>query len=1040
MLPNWTVASNTDLGIFPERNNVSINLPLESTSGVTTTVISGALPGGLRLENNLITGTPFEVVKNKTSTFVIRASTVEGILDRTFTITIEGPDNPVFITPEGRLPIGPNEIYFILDSSIIDFQILATDNDLPAGDVLEYFIKDGNGELPPGITLTSTGKLTGVVDPLLALDINAQEGGYDVGEFSKYPFDFGVPSGSGIDTFYYDTTGYDFSVPTRVPKKLNRLYEFIVTVTDKVTSVDRRFQIYVVGDDFARADNTLMSASSGVYVADMTYLRNPIWLTPANLGIRRANNFVTVYLDTLDQNTTAGRIIYTLEPLNDDNSFSVLPPGLTLDQLTGELAGIVPYQPAVTKEYKFTVSATRFNAEQGVVTVFGTSNADILSGKNQFRIAKLPTGTQDDIDDAAALIGQEVAIENRYYKIVDINTIDKDYDVITLDSVLQPVIGKASLNIERTAPGGQDYFFINTMTESDKSFYNNKTLEFSTSAQHTINEIFPYIEWKIAIEDSTGLIELNEGITGSAGGPSITGILETFLGTSLRPAYITSTSGISGIIELDLLIPATALTRQVSYIKSLFHTSDSSAIFAEKITEVDRVDLDSNLVNSLMEGRQISLGVIIGSSFSKSFPRTELDVVSSKKTFTLNLLGEVDSTITWLTDSNLPSLKANRSSTLFVRAKSSVPDAVIKYNIVSGSLPPGMALKDSGELVGKVPYYGTLTSLGLTFFDGGDMTFDGGSTTIDRKYTFTILARDRFGFSATTRVFTLIINDDDEVSYSNIFVKPMLKQSQRSLFIDFINNTSIIPQNILYRSNDPEFGIQKNLKALVYAGIETKSISTFVSNTVKNHKKKRFILGNVNIATAKQEGTNTQIYDVIYVEVIDPAKPTSGKTKLVFNNSNNGRKITIDSVKLETINDQYPNITGDAWRFRPVSETITIDNTAVQASQSNDSRKYISNIDNMRDRIKAIGVNSKDFLPVWMRTPQGDSLAELDYVFAVPLVYTLPGYGETVKQNIINSGFNFNSLDYEIDRYIIDSTTGNSQEQYIIFANYQFNV
>jgi hypothetical protein len=1039
MLPNWTVASNTDLGTFSERNNVSINLPLANTSGVTTTVISGALPGGLRLENNIITGTPFEVVKNKTSTFVIRASTVEGILDRTFTITVEGPDNPVFITPEGRLPIGPNEVYFILDSSIIDFQILATDNDLPAGDVLEYFIKDGNGELPPGITLTSTGKLTGVVDPLLALDINAQEGGYDVGEFSKYPFDFGIPSGSGIDTFYYDTTGYDFSIPTRVPRKLNRLYEFIVTVTDKVTSVDRRFQIYIVGDDFARADNTLMSASSGVYVADMTYLRNPIWLTPANLGIRRANNFITVYLDTLDQNTTAGKIIYTLEPINDDNSFSILPPGLTLDQLTGELAGIVPYQPAVTKEYKFTVSATRFNAEQGIVTVFGTSIADILSGNTQFRIGKLPTGTQDDIDDVAALIGQEVAIENRYYKIVNIDTTNEDYDVVTLDSILQPVIGKASLSIERTAPGGQDYFFINTMAEGDKSFYSNKTLKFSESAQHFINEIFPYIEWNISIEDSTGSIELNEGITGSTGGPSIAGILENFLGSSSRPAYVTSTSGISGIIELNLLIPATALTRQASYIKSLFHTSDSSAIFAERITEVDRVDLDSNLVNSLFTGRQISLGVIAGSFFSKSFPRTELDVVSAKKTFTLNLLGEVDSTITWLTDSSLSSLKANRPSTLFVRAKSSVPDAVIKYNIVSGSLPPGMALKDSGELVGKVPYYGTLTSLGLTFFDGGAMTLDGGSTTVDRKYTFTVLARDRFGFSATTRVFTLVINDDDEVSYSNIFVKPMLKQSQRSLFIDFINNTSIIPQNILYRSNDPEFGIQRNLKALVYAGIETKNISTFVSNTVKNHKKKRFTLGGVNIATAKQEGTNIQIYDVIYVEVIDPAKPASGKTKLVFNNSNKGRKITIDSVKLETMNDQYPNITGDAWRFRPVSETITIDNTAVQASQSNDSRKYISNIDNMRDRIKAIGVNSKDFLPVWMRTPQGDSLADLDYVFAVPLVYTLPGYGETVKQNIINSGFNFNLLDYEIDRYIIDSTTGNSQEQYIIFANYQFN-
>ena len=1038
-LPRWNVLNNTDLGTYSERDNVSISLPLATTDGVTTSVISGRLPAGLRLENNQILGTPFEVVRNTQSTFVIRANTDQGILDRTFIITIEGPDNPQWITPEGRLPVGPNEVYFILDSSIIDFQILATDNDLPAGDILEYFIKDGNGELPPGITLTSEGRLTGVVDPLLALDINSEDGGYDTGAFASYPFDFGIPSGSGNDTFYYDTTGYDYSVPTQLPKKLNRLHEFIVTVSDKVTSVDRRFQIYVVGDDFARVDNTIMKSSNGIYVADMTYLRTPLWLTSSNLGVRRANNYITIYLDTLDQNTTPGKIIYTLEPVNDDDTPSIIPLGLTLDQNTGELAGIVPYQPAVTKDYTFTVSATRFNAEQGIVTVFGTANADTLAGSTSFRIAKLPTGTQDDIDDAAALIGQNIPIENRYYKVVNVLTNNKDYDIIELDRSLDSIIGRSPLDIVRTASGGQNYMFVKTLSESDKTFYTDKTLEFSSSAVHVIDEIFPYVEWSISIADSTGSIELNEGITGTTGGPTVEGILEEFLGTSSRPAYVTTQTGVSGINHITLLIPATALTRQKNYILDLFHTADSSAVLVEKLNEFDRVALDSNLINSLFVGRQITLGVIIGSSFKKSFPRTELDVITTPKTFTLSVLGEVDSTITWLTDPALSTLKANRPSDLFVRAQSTVPDAVIKYNIVGGSLPPGMSLRNSGELIGKVSYFGTLAKKGLTFFDGGEMTFDGKTTTIDRVYKFTVLARDRFGFSATTREFTLRINDDDETSYSNIFVKPMLNSSQRSVFLSLINNTSIIPQNIIYRANDPDFGIQRSLKALVYAGIESKDISEFVSATTKNHKRKKFILGEVNTATAKQEGTNTELYDVVYVEIIDPAKPNTGKTKLVFNNTNNGRPITVDSVKLEATNDQYPYITGKEWRFRPNFETITIDNTAVQTSQSNDSRKYISNIDNMRERIKELGLKSKDFLPLWMRTPQGESLADLDYVFAVPLVFTVPGYGTIVKQNIINSGFDFNVINYEIDRYIIDSTRGVSQEQYIIFANHQFN-
>ena len=36
--------------------------------------------------------------------------------------------------------------------------------------------------------------------------------------------------------------------------------------------------------------------------------------------------------------------------------------------------------------------------------------------------------------------------------------------------------------------------------------------------------------------------------------------------------------------------------------------------------------------------------------------------------------------------------------------------------------------------------------------------------------------------------------------------------------------------------------------------------------------------------------------------------------------------------------------------------------------------------------------------------------------------------------------FDFTNLEFEVDRYIIDSTKGNSEEQYILFANYEFNV
>ena len=52
-------------------------------------VISGALPEGLRISGNSIVGTPYIVALTTAFRFVLRASNLDGITDRTFYITIE---------------------------------------------------------------------------------------------------------------------------------------------------------------------------------------------------------------------------------------------------------------------------------------------------------------------------------------------------------------------------------------------------------------------------------------------------------------------------------------------------------------------------------------------------------------------------------------------------------------------------------------------------------------------------------------------------------------------------------------------------------------------------------------------------------------------------------------------------------------------------------------------------------------------------------------------------------------------------------------
>ena len=372
-------------------------MPVSSSSGVAFNLISGELPPGLRISGSSIIGTPFEVPRVTTFNFCIRASKNGQIADRTFSMDITGPDEPSILTAAGDLPAGPSSSYFVLDQSYVDFQISVIDYDTATGQTLHFFIEEGNGELPPGLSLSDTGLISGLVEPSYAIKITDGDGSYDNGYYDNVAYDFGSRSSNGYSSFLYDQIFYDYSTPTNPPKKLNRNYEFIISVTDGDTVSRQRFRMFVVSDDFFRADNTYLPAGTGIYKADGTYLRAPVWRTPAYLGIVRANNYVIEKLDIYEPSGDA-IIIYDLEAENNwqalttyqvgekvlyqfktyictiehtsEASFDLgywtlqsLPPGMEFDRSNGEIFGVVPYQPAVTIRYTFCVTATRFSPQ-----------------------------------------------------------------------------------------------------------------------------------------------------------------------------------------------------------------------------------------------------------------------------------------------------------------------------------------------------------------------------------------------------------------------------------------------------------------------------------------------------------------------------------------------------------------------------------------------------------------------------------------------------------------------------------------------------
>jgi hypothetical protein len=1366
-LPQWTAVSGTSLGTIDERSNTAIDLPLADTTGTTVSLIAGELPPGLRISGFQIIGVPFEVNRTKTFEFTIRATTLAGVLDRTFSITVEGADAPEWITPAGPLNIGavpsldywldiqntnfglnksngvawepqtvdtydgipsnregsdgdyafdlqtnqyfekisgrwyklnsttiksvlgstvdvvsslsvPDPInneywlnaneslggldlrlrqfsesqeawlpvdyvvsftapvdpgdqqlwvelipdnlrfslkkwnlsemqweelfyeytnvppdrastaYFVLDSSFVDFQLQAIDSDLATGVNLEFYIADGDGELPPGLTLQSDGRISGIVEPILSLDKDA-EPGYDVGIYDRFPLDFSVVDNDGFDSYLYDTQFYGFSDKTRIPKKLNRYYNFAVTVADDVGEIKREFQIYLVGDDFLRADNTIMKAATGLFTADVTYLRKPVWLTPGYLGAKRADNYQTIYLDVYDPNTLLGVITYILRQTNDDGTPSLLPPGLELDNTTGELVGTVPYQPAVTKQYRFTIEAQRSESDIDVAEIFFNIFEDTVSGKTTLRVFKLPLGLDDGLDDLNSLVNRSINIENNFYTVTATDDSNEDYDIIELDRGLEPTYRAKPITLERDVlPGASIIYgsYESLAQEIDRDFYYGKQFKYSsvnvleikpkTTDGENNNTIEPFVAWTVSTTDPDALLEFNYDtaeIEQLPGDTFASAVQRYVLEKLIKPSLLTTDSDkyseadvrveVLSQSSIEIYAPETNLTLSRNKVKEAFHSNDSSSVDvirgATDSTEgrFFRILLNAAYPATIAKNSQISLGVPGETTIVERINVANNEVVSAIKTFTVDILGEVESAITWITPTDLGVFSAGRPSYFKLVAETSLEGGNIKYDLIGGKLPNGLELKKDGEIVGRAEQFGEqnvykstwrsdrsyntgdivvyneqkykavadivpgsdetiladtnffvtfeYSRLGLTTFDSREITIDESNTSFDRQFTFKVLARDRYGYSARAKEFTLSINDIDQNIYTNLYMKPFLKQNQRDYFASLVNNFTIFEPEYIYRPYDPDFGIQKELKSLAYAGIEQKRLENFVTAVAKNHKKKNFVFGDLKIAQARQPGSNDVIYELVYVELKDLQEPTAGvidsvkniKTKetikinqvdieiqdddsninagLAFfeiatrdieepiirirssNNvltvvKRNGDSADIPAAGVITIvnrNGQNVNIISTTvvnnssplpMRFRPISQTISIDSDAVGVGNTVDRYRYISNISNMRKRIAAIGVSEREFLPLWMRTSQEGNIQEIDYTLAVPLCYVKPGSAQRIKENIEQSNFDFKNINYEIDRYIVDATEDNQNQQYILFPNYKFNV
>lgn len=898
------------LGTITERIPIEIPLSAASTDGVVTLeLIAGSLPRGLRLDNSTIKGSPVEVRVFTTNKFVVRANDGINIQDRTFSISVDGSDSPEWITREGFLNVGQGENYFVLDNAWVDFQLEATDTDLTAGDTLEYFLAPMGGQLPPGLTLSNSGRISGFTDPIFAIDYQNQTGAFDTTGYDIAPLDAFNTNSNGFDSFFYDTLTFDYNEPSIVPRRLSRAYSFIVWVSDLLNDpVERLFSIWVVTEEFLKSDNNIVQVDTNLFRSDNDGSRIPYWITESNLGVFRANNYVTIYLDVYDPPSLPGTIAYFLLPtnagayqLNNSNQIT---------QSRYEISGVLPF-------FNYTLTGS-WNAQKKYIA----SDAVTLSNQNQL------------------------------YSSVD-----------------TWVCLKENTNIEPN----EGEFWTNKGLNTNTQTFTPNVLQWTTVVPETVSLIPPGLELDTITGELAGRVPYQSAIT------------KSYQFTMQAVSFQANLANINYVL-----------------------VGDWSSLTTYK--ENQAVRYKGFIFIALYE----NTGII---------PTEESGIwkpgeTTSEKLFTVDVIGEIESNIVWISDANVGTIKPNQASELFVKAETSNYGGKVIYELVSGNLPPGLTLISTGEIQGKPKQFSDANGKGLTrFFDSTapienrfDISFDQKTTSFDQEFKFGIKARDTANFAESIKEFHIKVLSETTNTFANLYIKAFPSKQKRLDWGSFISDFDIFRPTEIYRNGDLNFGIQKEIKILLYAGIESADAVKFIQAMSRNHYRKQLRFGEVKSAIAKDPVTQQVVYEVVYVEIVDDYEVRNTSISQTVQLRDNSKSKVLISY-----------------------DTLSVDSNIPFVSDSDHQRVFPNSIRNMRSRIKPVGLRDREFLPLWMRSIQVGTSVEPGFVKALVLCYVLSGASEKTISRIKASDFDFKSIDFTVDRYVIDIVNNQIQDQYLAF-------
>lgn len=358
------------------------------------------------------------------------------------------------------------------------------------------------------------------------------------------------------------------------------------------------------------------------------------------------------------------------------------------------------------------------------------------------------------------------------------------------------------------------------------------------------------------------------------------------------------------------------------------------------------------------------------------------DVFTGPYDYSLTITGPINSEITWLTDSDLGTIFNGSTSTFYVAAVNA-GGLELQYELLSGSdsnLPQGLQLLPSGEIAGRVSFNTFALDLGSTTFD---VTKENGEdpTTFDMTHTFTVRAFSVNGIVDVTKTFSITVIREFNEPYENLYIQCMPPQDDRDLIASLVQNSDIFPPDLIYRSQDPNFGVATRVVYNHAYGLTAATVADYYSSLVENHYWKNLVLGSIEVAQAR-DGRGNVIYEVVYSRIQD-----------------------------NLVNDQ-----GES-----VSKQVTLPYAVDYGNDLVDvTTVYPNSLVNMRDQVIDVVGQISNILPLWMTSMQANGQV-LGFIPAWVIAYVKPGQAERIAYYIRTQfGEQLNLVDFEVDRYELD--------------------